>query len=47
MREWRLNELGRFVKRLKADDEVAVEVTGNSRLFHDMVAPQVARINSR
>ena len=44
LREWRLNELGHFVKRLKADDEVAVEVTGNSRLFHDMVAPQVARV---
>lgn len=44
LREWRLSELGDFVRRLKADDEVAVEVTGNSRLFYDAVAPHVARV---
>jgi hypothetical protein len=36
--------LSQFVKKLRATDEVAVEVTGNTRLFHDAVAPHVARI---
>jgi transposase len=42
--EWALEHLGRFVKKLRASDEVAVEITGNTRLFHDAVAPQVARV---
>ena len=37
-------ELPRFVKKLRSTDEVAVEVTGNTRLFHDAVAPHVARV---
>ncbi|MEW5980526.1 MAG: hypothetical protein AB1898_32470 [Acidobacteriota bacterium] len=28
----------------RASDEVAVEVTGNTRLFYQAVAPQVARV---
>jgi transposase len=32
------------VKKLRASDEVAVEVTSNTRLFHDAVAPHVARV---
>lgn len=41
---WRLEELPRFVKKLRATDQVAVEITGNTRLFYDAVAPHVARV---
>src|SRR2546428_11648307 len=41
---WKLEDLARFVKKLRSTDEVAVEVTGNTRLFHDAVAPHVARV---
>lgn len=41
---WRLEELPRFVKKLRSSDEMAVEITGNTRLFHDTVAPHVARV---
>src|SRR5207237_5100896 len=39
-----LEDLARFVKKLRSSDEVAVEVTSNTRLFHDAVAPQVKRV---
>ena len=39
-----VGESGRFVKKLRPADEVAVEITGNTRLFHDAVAPHVARV---
>jgi transposase len=42
--EWKLEQLARFVKKLRPTDEVAVEITGNTRLFHDAVAPAVARV---
>lgn len=43
--EWELTALGRFVaKKLRPTDEVAVEVTGNTRLFYEAVAPRVARV---
>ena len=42
--EYRMDEIDQFLKRLRKTDEVAVEVTGNTRLFRDMVAPQVARV---
>src|SRR5215471_16083747 len=42
--EVRLGQLPQFVKKLRSTDEVAVEVTGNTRLFHDAVAPHVARV---
>jgi transposase len=42
--EWRLEQLPPFVKKLRATDEVAVEVTSNTRLFYEAVAPQVARV---
>jgi transposase len=42
--EWALEDLARFVKKLRPTDEVAVEITGNTRLFHDAVAPEVARV---
>ncbi len=40
----KLDALPRFVSKLRPDDEVAVEVTGNTRLFRDAVAPHVARV---
>lgn len=43
--EWWLEQLPQFVKKLRASDEVAVvEVTGNTRLFYNAVAPHVARM---
>lgn len=42
--EWKLEHLPRFVKKLRPSDEVAVEITGNTRLFYDAVAPHVARV---
>lgn len=42
--EWKLEQLSKFVAKLRPGDEVAVEVTGNTRLFHDAVAPHVRRV---
>jgi len=42
--QWRLEDLPRFIKKLRSSDELAVEVTGNTRLFYDTVASHVARI---
>jgi transposase len=42
--DWELEDLGKFVKKLRPSDEVAVEITGNTRLFHDAVADHVARV---
>jgi transposase len=42
--EWKVENLPVFVKKLRPTDEVAVEVTGNTRLFYDAVAPHVARV---
>src|SRR5579862_7289481 len=44
MTEWELEDLGRFVKKLRPSDEVAVEITGNTRLVYDAVTPHVARV---
>src|SRR5580658_9390170 len=44
LRVWRLEQLPQFVKKLRATDEVAVEVTGNTRLFYDAVVAHVARV---
>lgn len=44
LKQWKLEQLPQFVKKLRASDEVAVEVTGNTRLFYDAVRPQVARV---
>jgi len=43
-RDWEIKSLHKFVRRLRPDDEVAVEVTGNTKLFADAVSPQVARL---
>ncbi|MEB2363684.1 MAG: IS110 family transposase [Bryobacterales bacterium] len=42
--EWELEDLGKFVKKLRPSDEIAVEITGNTRLFYDAVVPHVARV---
>jgi len=42
--EWELEDLGKFVRKLRPTDEIAVEITGNTRLFYDAVAPHVARV---
>lgn len=42
--EWKIEQLPKFVSKLRSSDEVAVEVTGNTRLFHDAVAPHVKRV---
>jgi transposase len=43
--EWALENLERFAKeKLRPSDEVAVEITSNTRLLHDVVAPRVARV---
>jgi transposase len=44
LKQWKLEDLETFIGKLRAGDEVAVEVTGNTRLFHDAVAPHVARV---
>jgi len=44
MQDWKLDKLGDFVKTLRATDEVAVEVSGNTRFFYDAVAPRVSRL---
>jgi transposase len=41
---WKLEDLPRFVKKLRPRDEIAVEVTGNTRLFRDAVGPHVKRV---
>ena len=42
--QWQLKDLPRFVRKLRPDDELALEITGNTRLFYDAVAPHVARV---
>jgi transposase len=42
--DWKLEDLTRFTKKLRPSDEIAVEVTGNTRLFYDAVVPHVARV---
>jgi transposase len=44
LREWKLQALQQFVKKLRASDEVAVEATGNTRWFYEAVRPHVARV---
>jgi len=44
LREWQLEDLSKFTRTLRATDQIAVEVTGNTRLFHDAVSPHVERV---
>lgn len=42
--EWKMEDLPGFTKKLRAGDEIAVEMTGNTRYFHEAVASHVARL---
>jgi len=44
LRTWRLDDLPRFIKKLRSSDQLAVEVTGNTRLFYDAVVSHVTRV---
>ena len=44
LREWKLKDLGGFVSKLGSGDAIAVEVTGNTRLFYDAVVGKVGRV---
>ncbi len=44
LREWKLKDLRQFVSKLRCTDEIAVEVTGNTRLFYDAVVGKVSRV---
>ena len=44
LRQWPLRELKLFAGQLRKEDEVAVESTGNARLFHDAVVEHVAHV---
>jgi transposase len=44
LRTWELKHLGRFCSQLRESDALAVEVTGNTRLFVDAVTPRVKRV---
>ena len=44
IRDWKLEQLGDFLKTLRSSDEVAVEVTGNTRFFYDAVAGRVRKV---
>ena len=41
---WRMKELPEFVKTLRRSDQVAVESTGNTRLFYEAIEPCVKRV---
>jgi transposase len=44
VREWKLEQLKEFVHQLRASDEVAVEISGNTRFFRDAVMGRVKRV---
>ena len=44
LRQWQLRELKLFAAQLRKEDELAVEATGNTRLFYDAVVEHVARV---
>jgi transposase len=44
LRQWPMRELKLFAAQLRKEDELAVEATGNTRLFHDAVVKHVARV---
>ena len=44
LKKWKLEDMPKFADKLRPADQVAVEMTGNTRLFHDQVAPLVDRI---
>jgi hypothetical protein len=44
LKKWKLEEMPKFAAKLRPTDQVAVEMTGNTRLFHEQVAPLVDRV---
>jgi transposase len=42
--EFRLEQLPQFARKLRPTDQLAVEVTGNTRLFYNAVASHVAKV---
>src|SRR5262245_10661896 len=44
VRDWKLEQLKEFVRQLRASDEVAVEISGNTRFFRDAVKGRVKRV---
>ena len=44
LKQWKIQQLAAFAAKLRPADQVAVEVTGNLRLFYDAVAPHVERV---
>lgn len=43
LQEWAIGDLTRFAQRVSASDEVAVEATGNARLFCEVLRPRKCR----
>jgi transposase len=44
LKQWLMGELKQFSAQLREDDEVAVESTGNTRLFYDAVVEHVSHV---
>ena len=44
LKEWRLEDMSKFTAKLRTTDRIAVEVTGNTRLFYEAVSPYVERV---
>lgn len=44
LHQWKMQELNRFAMQLRKEDQLAVEATGNTRLFYEAVVQQVARV---
>lgn len=44
LKEWQLEDLEQFTAKLRSTDQIAVEVTGNTRLFLDAVKGHVERV---
>ena len=43
-RQWPMRELKLFAAQLRKEDELAVEATGNTRLFYDAVVEKASRV---
>jgi transposase len=44
LKTWKLEDIEKFTNKLRPTDEIAVEVTGNTRLFYDAVREHVSRV---
>src|SRR5262249_14695087 len=44
LKQWQLEDLSKFATKLRPTDQIAVEVTGNKRRFHDAVSAHVERV---